>query len=75
MNIAEDDHDHETSARRGSLAWKSFSCVGIFVMRLWSTKNHRSLLEFSGVGAWEEQENTVIATQKKVYWAAEKVDT
>ena len=42
--------------RRGEGRWKGFSCVVIFVMKWSSTKNHRSLLNFSGVGAGEEQE-------------------
>ena len=51
VHIAEDDHENFGEDRL-----KGFSCVGIFVMRWSSTKNLRSLLDFSGVGAGEEQE-------------------
>ena len=50
VQIAEDDHENFGEAMKG------FSCVSIFVMRWSSTKNLRSLLDFSGVGAGEELE-------------------
>ena len=50
VQIAEDDHENFGEGRLNG-----FSCVGIFVMRWSSTKNLRSLLNFSGVGAGEEQ--------------------
>ena len=56
--------------RRGEGRLKGFSCVGIFVMRWLSTKNLRSLLNFSGVGAGEEQEKYSRCYSKKVDWAA-----
>ena len=59
--------------RRGEGRWKGFSCVGIFVMRWSSTKNHRSLLDFSGVGPGEEQEKNSRYYPKKVDWAAKKL--
>ena len=58
-----------TSARKGR--WKGLSCVVIFVMKWSSTKNHRSLLDLSGVGAGEEQEKHS-RYPKKVVWAAKK---
>ena len=43
-------------------------------MRWSSTKNHRlSLLDFSGVGAGEEQEKDSRCYKKKVDWAAKKL--
>ena len=43
-------------------------------MRWSSTKNHRSLLDFSGVGAGEEQEkDSRCCKKKKVDWAAKKL--
>ena len=61
--------------RRGEGRLKGFSCVGIFVMRWSSTKNHghRSLLDFCGVGAGEEQEKHSRCYPKKVEWAAKKL--
>ena len=61
--------------RRGEGRLKGFSCVGIFVMRWSSTKNHRSLLDFSGVGAGEEQEKKQSLLPKKGRLSSEKVDT
>ena len=57
--------------RRGEDRWKGFSCVVIFVMKWSSTKNHRSLIDLSGVGAGEEQEK-YSRYPKKVDWAAKK---
>ena len=59
--------------RRGDGRWKGFSCVGIFVMSWSSTKNHQILLDFSGVGAGEEQEKNSHCYPKKVDWAAKKL--
>ena len=42
-------------------------------MRWSSTKNHRSLLDFSGMGAGEEQEKHNRCYKKKVDWAAKKL--
>ena len=58
--------------RRGEGRLRGFSCVGIFVMRWSSTKNLQSLLDFSGVGAGEEQEKYSRCHSKKVDWAAKK---
>ena len=58
--------------RRGEGRLKGFSCVSLFVMRWSSTKNLRSLLGFSGVGAWEEQEKYSRCYSKKVDWAVKK---
>ena len=58
--------------RRGEGRLKGFSCVSIFVMRWSSTKNLRSLLDFSGVGAGEEQEKHSRCYSKKVDWTAKK---
>ena len=58
-----------TSARRGSL--EGFSYVVIFVTKWSSTKNHRSLLDLSGVGAGKEQEKHS-RYPKMVDWAAKK---
>ena len=44
------------------------------MMRWSSTKNHRSLFDFSGVGAGEEQEkHSRCYKKKKVDWAAKKL--
>ena len=63
----------KTLARRGSLKGLLVARVGIFVMKWSSTKNHRSLLHFFGVGAGEEQEKQSHRYQKKVDWAAKKL--
>ena len=68
VHIAEDDHENFGEGR-----WKGFSCVGIFVMRWSSTKNRRSLLDFSGAGAGEEQEKHSRCYPKRVDWAAKKL--
>ena len=74
----EDRPDHRRWSwilRQGEGRLKGFSCVGIFVIRWSSTKNLRSLLDFSGVGAGEEQEKKKSLLLKKGRLSSEKVDT
>ena len=59
--------------RRREGRWNGYSCVVIFVMKWSSTKNHRSLLDLSEVGAGEEQEKHS-RLPKKGRLSSEKVD-
>ena len=67
VTIAEVDQENFGQARL-----KGFTCVGTFVMGWSSTKNHQILLDFSEVGAEEEQEKHSHCSPKKVDWAAKK---